>query len=186
MIKKSITFDDLDGNPITEDFYFNLSKAEIAEMELSQEGGMSAHLKKMIDANDGKSIIASFKEILTKSVGKRNPDGKRFDKSEEIILDFVQSDAYSVLFMDLIGDSDSITTFIRGLIPADLAEKLDIPNSNKIQGRPVLQDHQVRQLKTVQLPTEIVSSAVETAKASGMSLDEMREAIRKAEENNPS
>ena len=40
MLKKTITYTDFDDNERTEDFYFHLSKAEIAEMELSENGGL--------------------------------------------------------------------------------------------------------------------------------------------------
>ena len=40
MFKKPITWTDYDGKEITEDFYFNLTRAEVMEMELGTEGGL--------------------------------------------------------------------------------------------------------------------------------------------------
>lgn len=167
MLKKTITYDDLDGNPITEDFYFNLSKAEIARMELSQHGGLSGHLKRIVEANDGAKIISTFEEILTKSYGLRGADNKTFEKSDAISQAFMQTDAYSVLFMELVTDADASATFIHGIIPASIAGDIDTPVLPAIltqQAIPLLND--------------------QTKAASGMTLDEMRAAIRKAEENN--
>jgi hypothetical protein len=124
MLKKTITYSDLDGNPVVEDFYFNLSKAEIAEMELSKKGGLSAYLQELVDAQDGGQIISAFKEILTKSLGRRSEDGKRFIKNQQIIDDFLQSDAYSVLFMELISGDNSGADFVAAIVPQDMAKEL--------------------------------------------------------------
>ncbi len=127
MLKKSITFDDLDGNPVTEDFYFNLTKAEIAEMELGQEGGLAQHLKRIVKSRNQSEILATFKMIILKTVGRRSEDGRRFIKSQAIQDDFAQTDAYSVLFMELVTNAAAATEFIRGVIPQALSEKVDIP-----------------------------------------------------------
>ena len=107
MLKKTLTYSDLDGNPVTEDFYFSLSKAEIAEMELSYDGGLQTHLKRIVANKDGAAIIGAFKNILTSSVGRRSEDGRRFIKSDEITQEFMQTDAYSELFMELVTDADA-------------------------------------------------------------------------------
>lgn len=122
MLKKSITFKDLDGNEIVEDFYFSLSKADIAEMELSKKGGLSAHLETIVADENGGEIIKTFKEIIQLAIGKRSADNRRFIKSQEIIDEFVQSDAYSVLFMELVTDDKKGAEFINGIIPADMLE----------------------------------------------------------------
>ena len=122
MLKKTITYSDLDGNPVTEDFYFNLSKAEIAEMELSHEGGFSAYLQRIIESQNGAEIIATFKNIVMGAVGRRSEDGRRFIKSEEITNEFLQTDAYSQMFMELVTDSEAAAEFVRAIVPADMAE----------------------------------------------------------------
>jgi len=124
MLKKTITYKDLDGNDITEDFYFSLSKAEIAETELSYEGGLTAHLRRIVETKNGAEIIGTFKKILTMSVGRRSEDGKRFIKSDEITQEFMQTDAYSELFMELVTDAEASAAFVRGIVPADLSEKM--------------------------------------------------------------
>lgn len=125
MLKKTITFYDLDGNPVTEDFYFNLSKAEIAELELSHEGGFVAHLHRIIGAQDGAQIVSTFKSIIAMAVGRRSEDGRRFVKSQEITDDFLQTEAYSQLFMELVTDATAAAQFIKGIVPADLRENVE-------------------------------------------------------------
>lgn len=125
MLKKTITYDDLDGNQITEDFYFNLTKAEIAEMELSQDGGLSEHLQKIVETADGGEIIRTFKQIVLSAYGQRSEDGKRFIKSPELSQEFAQTEAYSELFMELVTNADASSAFIRGIVPSSLSEKIE-------------------------------------------------------------
>lgn len=125
MLKKTIVFEDLDGKPLTDDFYFNLSKGEIIEMELSFEGGFGEHLKNMaIDEKpNGALIISTFKDILVRSVGRRSEDGRRFIKSEDITNDFLQSDAYSVFLMELATNAEAGAEFVNAVMPKSLREQ---------------------------------------------------------------
>lgn len=125
MLKKTITYKDLDGNTVTEDFYFNLSKAEIAEMELSMDGGMSAHLQRIVEEKNGAHIIETFKDIIRRSYGRRSEDGKSFLKKPEYFEAFVTTDAYSELFMEIVTDADAAAKFVVGIVPADLSESMD-------------------------------------------------------------
>ena len=122
MLKKTITYQDYNGIERTEDFYFNLTKAEIMEMEMGTEGGMADMISRIISAQDTPSIIKVFKHLLLKSYGEKSPDGKRFIKSKELSDSFAQTEAYSVLFMELATNSDAASNFINGIIPADIAK----------------------------------------------------------------
>lgn len=128
MLKKTIEFEDLDGNKVSEDFYFNLNKAELAEMELSQDGGLQAYLTRLIKSNDGGDIIKTFKDILMASVGKRSEDNRRFIKNDEVRAEFEQSDAYSTLFMELVTDADASADFIKAIVPKDLVPGESVTN----------------------------------------------------------
>ncbi len=124
MLKKTITYVDYDGNTRTEDFFFNLSKAELTEMELSTAGGLEAMLKRIVDARDGGRIIALFKDLILRSYGEKSLDGKRFIKSKELSDAFSQTEAYVELFMELSTDADKASEFVKGILPAGLAENL--------------------------------------------------------------
>lgn len=117
MLKKTITYTDYNGVERTEDFLFNLSEAELIEMELSRAGGLSATLKRIVDAQDTTSIIKEFKDILFKSYGEKSDDGKRFVKSKALSEAFSQTEAYSKLFMELATNADAAAEFINGLMP---------------------------------------------------------------------
>lgn len=119
MIKKTITYTDYNGVERTEDFYFNLSKAEIMEMELSTTGGLAEMITKIVNAKDTPAIIKVFKDVILKAYGEKSADGKRFVKSEELTNAFAQTEAYSILFMELATNADAAAKFINGLMPAD-------------------------------------------------------------------
>ena len=117
MLKKTITYTDYNGVERTEDFYFNLSKAELAEMELSVDGGMSKMIENISKTNDVPSVVKFFKEIILKSYGEKSEDGKRFKKSEELSESFSQTEAYSEMFMEFFTDTESAISFINNIIP---------------------------------------------------------------------
>lgn len=127
MLKKTITYEDFDGNKRTEDFYFNLSKAEVLEMEMGISGGMTQMLNKIIAAQDGGRVIKTFKDIILKAYGEKSPDGKRFIKSEEISTAFSQTEAYSQLFMELATNADAAATFVNSIIPVDTTKPAMVP-----------------------------------------------------------
>jgi len=117
MLKKTMTYTDFDGVQRTEDFYFNLSKAEILEMEMGTAGGLGEMLKRIVAAKDTKKIINTFKDIVLKAYGEKTPDGKRFVKSKELSEAFSQTEAYSDLFMELATDGKAAADFVNGIIP---------------------------------------------------------------------
>lgn len=90
MLKKTITYNDYNGNERTEDLYFNLSQAEVMEMEMSTTGGLAEMIQKIVAAQDAPAIIKIFKEIILKAYGEKSPDGKRFIKSDEISKAFLK------------------------------------------------------------------------------------------------
>lgn len=119
MYKKTITYKDYNGDERTEDFYFNLSRAEVTEMELSTEGGLGATIERITKAKDIPAIVGIFKDLILRSYGQKSPDGKRFTKSKELSEEFSQTEAYSELFMELATDSNQASAFINGIMPVD-------------------------------------------------------------------
>lgn len=131
MLKKTITYIDYNGVQRTEDHYFNLSKAEIMEMEMSTTGGLAEMIQKIVAAQDSPAIIKIFKELILKAYGEKSPDGKRFIKSEEISTEFSQTEAYSQLFMELATDAEAGAAFVNGIVPKEMAERAAAASLNK-------------------------------------------------------
>ena len=117
MLKKTISYTDYDGNQRTEDFYFNLSKAEITEMELSMEGGMRAYIQRIIAAKSQLELVKLFKDVVLKSYGKKSADGRLFMKNDAIRAEFEAHPAYSMIYMDLVTDEAKASSFVNGIMP---------------------------------------------------------------------
>ena len=128
MLKKTITYVDYNGEERKEDFYFNLSKAEVMEMELSTTGGLAEMIQRIVAAKDAPAIIKIFKDLVLKAYGEKSPDGKRFmkvdDNGKPLYIAFSQTEAYSQLFMELATDADAAAAFVNGIIPADMAKQI--------------------------------------------------------------
>ena len=122
MLKKTVTYVDYNGVERTEDCYFNLSKAEVTEMELSVEGGFSKMLEEIVKSNDNVRIIELFKEMVLKAYGEKSADGRRFIKSKELSEAFSQTEAYSEIFMELALDEKAAAAFVNGIMPANLGK----------------------------------------------------------------
>ena len=130
MLKKIITYTDYNGVERTEPFYFNLSKAELMEMELGVTGGMTEMLDKIIAAKDAPSLMKTFKEMIMKAYGVKSDDGKRLIKSEELSIAFTQTEAYNVLFIELITDDKAAADFVNGIIPNEIQAEVAAQTAN--------------------------------------------------------
>lgn len=133
MFKKTVTYTDYNGVERKEDFFFNLNKAELMEMEMGTTGGYAEMIQKIVNAKDAPSIIRIFKELVLKSYGVKSDDGKRFIKSQELSDAFSQTEAYSQIFMELATDDKAAAEFVNGVVPAELAKQIanQAPGSNQ-------------------------------------------------------
>ena len=120
MLKKTITYTDYDNVKRTEDFYFNLSKAEVTEMELSVDGGLAQMLENIVNSKDNKEIVRMFKELVLKAYGEKSPDGRRFIKNKELSDAFSQTEAYSEIFMELALNEQAAADFVNGILPKSM------------------------------------------------------------------
>ncbi len=123
MFVKDITFTDYDGVERTERAYFNLSQAEIAQYAYSVEGGLYNYVNRLVVRKDIPKLMEMFNEIIKKSYGVKSPDGRKFIKSEELTKDFMETEAYSVLFMELATKPEAVTEFLNGVMPVKLSKE---------------------------------------------------------------
>lgn len=122
MLKKTIEYENYNGETVTEDFYFNLSKAEILDMEIEYEGSLTEYMNSIVLAKDLNKLMALFKDILHKSYGKKSLDGRRFIKNQEILEEFTQTPAYDELYVKLATDADEAAAFVRGIFPKSMQQ----------------------------------------------------------------
>lgn len=124
MLKKNIKYTDYNGIEREEEFLFNLTKAELMEMEMGTTGGLAEMIQQIVKTQDTPSIIKIFKEIILKAYGEKSMDGKRFIKVSDtgvpLSIGFSQTEAYSQLFMELATDADAAANFIKGIVPGDI------------------------------------------------------------------
>ena len=116
MFKKVINYVDFDGNKREEEHHFHLSKTEMREMELSESGGLSEKMKRVIASQDVPELYSIFKSIILASYGVKSPDGKRFEKSEKLTTEFTQTNAYDVLMDEITTDADAAAKFMNALV----------------------------------------------------------------------
>lgn len=121
MLKERIKYKDYDGVDHEEDFYFNISKPEVTDLQFSTPGGLRTHIKRIVQTDDVVEIYALFKEIVLKSYGEKTPDGKSFikvDSNGRSLGELFQYHAaYEKLFEKLTTSEDSIAAFINAVTP---------------------------------------------------------------------
>lgn len=131
MFKKTVTYEDYKGNTRTEDFYFNLNKAELVELELSTKGGLTVMMDRIIAAQDNATLFKIFKDLVSKSYGVLSDDGRKFVKNQEVLDDFMQTEAYSIIFSELATNEEAAAEFFNNVIPQNLAKELTEEEANK-------------------------------------------------------
>ena len=123
MLTKKIKAEDFDGNIREETFYFNLSKSELAKMELSVNGGLSSLLQKISETQDAVEVKNLLEKVIDMSYGVKSLDGRKLEKTEEALKDFKSTNFYDELFMELISDANKTADFINAVVPTDVSEK---------------------------------------------------------------
>lgn len=123
MIGITKTYKDFNDVERTETKFFNLTEAEVMEMELGTAGGVVELLQRIVAAKDQPTIIKFFKDFILKAYGEKSPDGLRFDKSEQMRQDFSNTQFYNLLFMELATDDEKAAKFVNGVIPQSVGIK---------------------------------------------------------------
>lgn len=119
MLKKTMTYTDIDGNPITRDFYFNMTKAELLKLEFSEDAGFSKKIERIQQPNaKGAEILETFDDILRHSFGIRR--GDEFVKPAGAFEEFQTTEAYSDLLFEIATDAVKAANFTNGVMPASL------------------------------------------------------------------
>lgn len=132
MYKITETYTDYDDNQRTEDFYFNYSKAELADIQFSVAGGLAGMIDKIIKTNDTPELVKLFRELIQKAYGEKSNDGRRFMKSPELTKEFTETEAYSQIYIRLATDSKAAQDFINHVIPKDMREKMQQANQQNV------------------------------------------------------
>lgn len=157
MLKKTIEYTDYDGNQRKEDFYFNLSKAEVTDW-LTTTGGYTLDklMDRLVKSENTKEIMEIFKDIIYRAYGEKSLDGRRFIKSKEVKDNFIETEAYSVLYMELVSDAKKAADFIAGIMPADWSAEIQKSMNDPSKLPESLRDY---------IPSNVVESEVKESAA---------------------
>jgi hypothetical protein len=120
MLKKSITYDDYNGDTRTEDFYFNFTKLELLELDVKFDGGIEGHVNKLTQTDNGKDAYFLFKDIVLSAYGVKSEDGKHFEKSQALRDQFESSPALSELIFGFLVNPSEGAAFVEACLPAKL------------------------------------------------------------------
>lgn len=126
MFIKEVTYEDFNGNQQTRKYMFNLSKAELLEMQLSIGGGLTEYAKRITEAQDTPALAELFKKLLLMSYGEKSDDGQSFIKKRngvKLADEFEQTAAYAELYTELATNEQSAIEFINGIIPASVRDE---------------------------------------------------------------
>lgn len=137
MFKKKITYTDFDGNSRTEEFLFNMNKAEIVKwMTTDGDYAMDKVIERLSQERNGKKIMAIFEDLIDRSYGVKSMDGRRFTKNPEVLADFKETEAYSIFFMELCSDTKAAIDFIMKIVPEDMVNEIIKAISENSEGIP--------------------------------------------------
>lgn len=176
MIKKTLQYVDIDGITREEDFYFNLTKAEALELQVSRHGGFSESIQAIIKSKDPKAILATIKEVILSAYGERAPESRHFIKKRETAEAFSHTEAFSNLFMELFTDKNKAAEFFNGLLPKDMQDEAKL----QAQGAPRQpQDHQQKQPNLIVVdPPAAEVKTITRAEAVELSTEELNQRIQ--------
>jgi hypothetical protein len=122
VLRQELTYEDFNGDTVTDVLYFNLTKAELLEMEASAAGGVANMFNRIVEARDSNAILQAIQDFVLNAYGVKSEDGKRFIKTDELREEFKQSQAYSDLLMELVGDENKLIAWFAGTFPKDVSE----------------------------------------------------------------
>lgn len=125
MIDKKIKFTDLEGQEREQKFLFHMSQAELTKLQLEVKGGFINKLKDVINRQDVPEVSKLVDMMIMNSIGEKSPNGISFIKNDRIREEFKYSDAYSSLYMELMGSIDAFSAFIKGILPSNIALEID-------------------------------------------------------------
>ena len=171
MLSHSITFVDFNGNSRTKEILFNLTEAEMVQLQLDSPRGIQAEVQDAIDNNDLRGVLAFIKKVVHAAYGEKSEDGLNFHKSDELRENFISSALYSPLLLSLFEDEGRVgAKFIRDLMPADLIARAEA-QAAQIH---TPQDRQAPQQPNQGFQTHVVPETIPQAQPSAREMFDQR------------
>lgn len=141
MLVKKVKFTDFLGNEREAEFYFHMSEADAYKLDLKTTGGLERKLKSMTEKQDVPGFAAMLDDLILKSYGYISDDGVSFVKDAEATKRFAESNAYSIIFKELVTNGDACINFIKGILPQNMQDRINEAMKNgelKLDSKPVI------------------------------------------------
>lgn len=132
MFKTTIEYTNYNGENAKEDCYFNFSKADLLEMQWSDDEGLDKILEKIVKESRPSVLMPVFKEMVLKSYGIKSEDGRRFIKSDKLSEEFSQTPAFSELLVRLCTDADFSADFVNNIIPKNIENESNVGEKKSV------------------------------------------------------
>lgn len=116
MLTRTVTFENLNGDTVTKDYYFNVTKRELLEMTKKWGANPAEHLRNIAESKDVEKIVNVMDEFLLDAYGVPTADGEGFTKNAQVREDFSNSLAYAELFEQLLDNPIEFADFMTNLI----------------------------------------------------------------------
>lgn len=150
MFSREFEYTGYDGKPKKDTYWFNLTEAELYEIDLSSIHGFTGEMNKLLKEERTKEIVEAFKGIILGAVGVVSADGRKFIKSDEVREDFYRSKAYSILFVELVSSGEKVAEFLKGAIPDEIRQKME--ETEKEQGEATAEEGDGKVLNLPDVP----------------------------------
>lgn len=128
MYKKVLRYVDYNDVPQERTFLFNMTETELTKMQYSVDGTFQEYVQKLAENKDEGKMIELIENFVVMSYGEKSSDGQRFVKEtpdgRRLGRDFLQTEAYNALFMELMTDTNAVIEFITGILPAKVRNQI--------------------------------------------------------------
>lgn len=132
MLKKTVTYANVDGDQVSKDLYFNISANELVEKEALSNQTYSEKLKEIASSDKLSEIYPTVMEFIQEGYGVRTETGD-FEKDPADWEKFKRSLAYQALMDELLMNPDNngnrLAEFINGMLPPNLRSKMQEQNA---------------------------------------------------------
>lgn len=130
-VKRTITFNDIDGHEVTEEWYFDLGVTDVMDMDIVHEhpDDVAEYVMSIMKNRKTKELLQLWRELLMRAVGKRV--GNRLVKGDDIMVEFRHGGAFEKLFAELIEDPKAGADFFNAIFPANIQAKIEEETSKQ-------------------------------------------------------
>lgn len=116
MLKQTVKYESFDGELITEELYFNLTRMDLLELNDRYDGDdLAVYIEKIQEEKNVKALYTVLKDIVLMAYGVKSEDGKRFIRNDQVRKEFEESLAFAQLIEDFHETDHAMSDFVTGI-----------------------------------------------------------------------